>query len=310
PGRVEHHRRRRLRVRRGVQLPSGRLALLPLHLLLPARSFPDRRCPVGIPAACPGRVRALRVLALHPPGARLQRTGGLSDPALHRLPQPRCAAGPGRGQPCPQARLGKGAVTDRPLDFDALILTGGRGRRLGGRDKAALQVAGTPLLQRALAACRGAQRVIVAGQPPVPPGVHQVQEDPPSGGPVAGIVAGLARVCAPWTLVLAVDQPAAARAVPGPLAAAVSDKRADGGAVRAGSDAAGAAGGTRPAASGMQRGASAQAPPGAGASAEASPGAGASAEAPGPADEADLFCHVDSSGYPQWLLGLYRTASL
>src|SRR5699024_3165287 len=151
--------------------------------------------------------------------------------------------------------------------------------------------------------------VIVAGQPPVPPGVHQVQEDPAGGGPVAGIVAGLARVCAPWTLVLAVDQPDAARAVPGLLAAAVSEKRADGGAERAGCDAAGAACGTRPTASGMQRGASAQAP-GAGASAEASPGAGASAEAPGPAAEADLFCHVGSSGYPQWLLGLYRTASL
>src|SRR5699024_8560274 len=136
--------------------------------------------------------------------------------------------------------------------------TGGRGRRLGGRDKAALPVAGTPMLQRALAACRGAQQVIVVGQPPVPPGVSQVQEDPPGGGPVAGIVAGLGQVEAPWTLVLAVDQPDAARAVPGLLAAAISEKRADGGA---------------------ERSASAEASPRADASAEASPRASASAEA-------------------------------
>src|SRR5699024_9388059 len=208
---------------------AGCLALLPLHLLLPGRSVPDRRCPVGLPVACPGRIHALRVLALHPPGARLQRAGGIPDPAVHRLPQPRRAAGPGRRQPCPQARLGKGAVTDRPLDFDALILTGGRGRRLGGRDKAALPVAGTPMLQRALAACHGAGSVIVAGggtvptvaaRGPVPQDMHQVQEDPPDGGPVAGIVAGLELVSSPWVLVLAVDQPDAGRAVPGLLAAA------------------------------------------------------------------------------------------
>jgi len=187
-------------------------------------------------------------------------------------------------------------VTDRPLDFDALILTGGRGRRLGGRDKAALPVAGTPMLQRALAACHGAGSVIVAGggtvptvaaRGPVPQDMHQVQEDPPDGGPVAGIVAGLELVSSPWVLVLAVDQPDAGRAVPGLLAAA-------------------------------ERAASGTEPPEtrADASAEASPGPGASAEAPGPAAEfedakpADLYCHVDSGGYPQWLLGLYRTSAL
>lgn len=238
--------------------------------------------------------------------------------------EPDGSQGPG-GSAVPGHRHGPD-VANRPesnlestarTSFDAVILTGGRGRRLGGRDKAALQVAGTPMLQRALAACRGAQRVIVAGQPPVPPGVHQVQEDPPGGGPVAGIVAGLGQVGAPWTLVLAVDQPDAARAVPGLLAAAENEnpatdteqgaggERGDGGAQRAGSDAAGAACGTRPTASGMERGASAQAH-GLAAGSEENQSVVESKDA----DPADLFCHVDAGGYPQWLLGLYRTASL
>jgi len=113
-----------------------------------------------------------------------------------------------------------------PSGFDAMILAGGRGMRLGGRDKAALTVAGQPLLGRALDAVTGAGRVVVVGPVAVPDGVAQVFEDPPDGGPVAGIAAGLnslrtGREPAPWTCVLAVDQPDAARAL-APLLAARS----------------------------------------------------------------------------------------
>ena len=210
----------------------------------------------------------------------------------------------GPGNEAEQVRAGAhGQQRAGGLVFDAVILAGGRGRRLGGRDKGALTVAGTPLLQRVLAACAGAERVIVAGQGPVPSGVHQVQEDPPGGGPVAGIVAGLELVRSPWVLLLAVDQPDAARAVPGLLAAAErAAERAEGGAAR-GTTRTGRAGAD------VQRDT---------ASAERTDtGAGASAEAPGPTEESEqpgpaveLFCHVDTEGYPQWLLGLYRTSAL
>jgi len=127
---------------------------------------------------------------------------------------------PARGQEPPA-----GASTR--TQFDAVILAGGQGRRLGGRDKAALPVAGRPMLERVLAGCTGAQRVVVAGPGPVPDGVLRVQEDPPGGGPVAGIVASMAQVVSPWVLVLAVDQPDAARAVPALLAALAADPAAD-----------------------------------------------------------------------------------
>ena len=48
----------------------------------------DGRCADRVPAARPGRLRALRALALHPAGPRLQRPARLPDPAVHRLPEP------------------------------------------------------------------------------------------------------------------------------------------------------------------------------------------------------------------------------
>ncbi len=108
------------------------------------------------------------------------------------------------------------------VPVDLLVLAGGRGERLGGRDKAALVVGGRRLLDRVLdAAPLLGGRVVVVGDTPVPDGVLRTLEDPPDGGPVAGIAAGLvaldeaARAEAPagWVAVVAVDQPAAAAAL-------------------------------------------------------------------------------------------------
>lgn len=74
-----------------------------------------------------------------------------------------------------------------PVGTLAVILAGGRARRLGGVDKTRLDVAGRSALERVIAACP-ADSVVVVGPPgPLPPGVHQVQEDPPFGGPLAGL---------------------------------------------------------------------------------------------------------------------------
>ncbi|GAA3886297.1 molybdenum cofactor guanylyltransferase [Saccharothrix violaceirubra] len=91
--------------------------------------------------------------------------------------------------------------------WDAIVLAGGRGSRLGGVDKAALVVGGRTLLERALDAVRGAGRTIVVGpRRDLPGGVLSVREEPPGGGPVAGLAAGLGSVRAERVVVLAVDQ--------------------------------------------------------------------------------------------------------
>lgn len=98
------------------------------------------------------------------------------------------------------------------MSYAAIVLAGGGGTRLGGRDKAALRVHGQSLLDRALASIRSAAEVVVVGPPrPVRRSqpVRFTVEDPPGGGPLAGLGAGLAALTAghPTTVVLAVDMP-------------------------------------------------------------------------------------------------------
>ncbi len=96
--------------------------------------------------------------------------------------------------------------------FNALILAGGRGARLGGEGKAEIELHGLRLVDRAVAAARksGAQRVVVVG--PESSGTMAdavAREDPPFAGPLAGIAAGLRQLAADgasaWTMVLACD---------------------------------------------------------------------------------------------------------
>ncbi|MGA4669971.1 NTP transferase domain-containing protein [Propionibacteriaceae bacterium Y1923] len=99
--------------------------------------------------------------------------------------------------------------------FDAIVLAGGKGSRLGGVDKAALKVGGVRLLDRVLEAAAGARTTVVVGPVDAPAGVLVTREDPPGTGPAAGIAAGLAVVGehAEWTLLLACDLPGAPLAV-------------------------------------------------------------------------------------------------
>ncbi|WP_311380786.1 NTP transferase domain-containing protein [Arthrobacter sp. ISL-28] len=121
------------------------------------------------------------------------------------------------------------------MEFDALILAGGRSSRLGGSPKSELIYDGETLLNRAISAARGARRIVVVGPEPqsLPPGVLTCREDPPFAGPAAAIAAGLARLRHPdrslaggnagttgaedavaaYTLILACDMPHAAGAV-------------------------------------------------------------------------------------------------
>jgi molybdopterin-guanine dinucleotide biosynthesis protein A len=82
------------------------------------------------------------------------------------------------------------------IGYSAVVLAGGAGRRLGGPAKPALPMAGRPMLARVLAATEAATRRVVVGPatlaPLVPAGVALTMEDPPGGGPVAALAAGLA----------------------------------------------------------------------------------------------------------------------
>ncbi len=113
------------------------------------------------------------------------------------------------------------------MEFDAIILAGGRSSRLGGVPKSGLIYDGATLLERSLRAAGAAGRIVVVGPDPgnLPPGVLTCREDPPFAGPAAAIAAGLAELTAgqaggdqaaapaPFTLVLACDMPRSAEAV-------------------------------------------------------------------------------------------------
>lgn len=92
-----------------------------------------------------------------------------------------------------------------------IILAGGRSTRMGA-DKAAVRVDGVRLVDALLASLPpDLPRVVVS---PFDLGVPTVSEDPPFGGPVAGIAAGCEALHTELIGVLAVDAPASASLLP------------------------------------------------------------------------------------------------
>lgn len=95
------------------------------------------------------------------------------------------------------------------MAFDALVLAGGRSSRMQGPDKLDADIGGTALLQRVIGSCSQARSVIAVGpRRPALAGVSLwVREQPPGGGPVAAIAAGLDEVREDIVVVLAGDLP-------------------------------------------------------------------------------------------------------
>lgn len=104
------------------------------------------------------------------------------------------------------------------MDFDlgahglcGIVLAGGTAARMDGVDKAGLELGGRTLLELALDALLDADEVVVVGPETVRTSrpVTFVTEDPPKGGPVAGLLAGVDALLRRPTLVavLAVDMP-------------------------------------------------------------------------------------------------------
>lgn len=105
--------------------------------------------------------------------------------------------------------MGPDAGTAAP-SYAAVVLAGGTAARLDGMDKAGVEYAGRTLLEHVLAAVAGASETVVVGeQVPTSRPVTFTREDPPYGGPAAGLLAGRdALAVTPVRLVvLAVDMP-------------------------------------------------------------------------------------------------------
>jgi molybdopterin-guanine dinucleotide biosynthesis protein A len=102
--------------------------------------------------------------------------------------------------------LDAGAAT-----FGGVVLAGGTAARMDGIDKAGLELRGRTLLDRAVDAFLDADEVVVVGPRSVPTTrpVTFTREDPPSGGPVAGLLTGVDALLRTPALVgvLAVDMP-------------------------------------------------------------------------------------------------------
>jgi molybdopterin-guanine dinucleotide biosynthesis protein A len=95
--------------------------------------------------------------------------------------------------------------------FCGVVLSGGTAARMDGIDKAALELDGRTLLDRTIEAFRDADEVVVVGPPTesTPRPVTFTREDPPRGGPVAGLLTGVDALTRTPALVgvLAVDMP-------------------------------------------------------------------------------------------------------
>ena len=97
-----------------------------------------------------------------------------------------------------------------PVALGAIVLAGGTAARMGGADKASIELDGRTLLAWALDAVVDAGEVVVLGdwvrtERPV----TFTREDPAQGGPAAGLLAGLDAFARPpaTVVVLAVDMP-------------------------------------------------------------------------------------------------------
>ncbi len=97
-------------------------------------------------------------------------------------------------------------------DVTALVLAGGRSRRMG-RDKTKLKLGDCTMLERACAFGRslGCPVLVAAGRADhfasVPAGCRAVFDDVPGCGPLAGLCAGLAVLETEFALVYAADMP-------------------------------------------------------------------------------------------------------
>lgn len=101
-------------------------------------------------------------------------------------------------------------TSDPTVPTTAVVLCGGESRRFGS-DKTRADLGGVSVLDALLSSLPGHWDVLCVGpeRPTLRPGVRWTREDPPGGGPVAGLAAALGEVEAPVTVLLGGDMPGA-----------------------------------------------------------------------------------------------------
>jgi molybdopterin-guanine dinucleotide biosynthesis protein A len=100
--------------------------------------------------------------------------------------------------------------TAETAELGGIVLNGGSAVRFQGADKASIEIAGATMLEHVLGALAEVPEVVVVGDEVLTSRpVSFVREDPPGGGPAAGLLAGLAGFPRVPRLVavLAVDMP-------------------------------------------------------------------------------------------------------
>ena len=98
--------------------------------------------------------------------------------------------------------------------YNALVLAGGEARRMGGVDKAEVEIGRRTLLERVVAATSGAALTVCVGpERATSRPVIWTREHPPGGGPVPALAAGMLHVTARTVVVLGVDTPFVTREV-------------------------------------------------------------------------------------------------
>lgn len=157
--------------------------------------------------------------------------------------EPRASA----GASSPRTRGTSGSVGGAGA-VGVVVLAGGTGRRLGGVSKPDVVARGERLLDHVLAGIEslraplglGGVVVVAPEEVALPVGVLRALEDPPLGGPVAGLAAGLLALAhvsdgaeaadgpVPLTAVLTCDAPDSYRALPALLVAAQDAPERDG----------------------------------------------------------------------------------
>ncbi len=186
----------------------------------------------------------------------------------------------------------------------AIILGGGRSARMG-RDKRSLRLGGRSLLALAVDAC-AARDLIVAVTPDLPDDVPaervvRTLEDPPFGGPVAGIAAGVAALPPAHpddeVLLLACDLPHVAEIVAVLDAASLIAPAETPTETEVSTSSTNEAGLARVSTSSTNE-------------AESAGGGSSPADKPESRERHDCVCLVDAEDYPQYLAARYRRTAL
>ena len=115
-----------------------------------------------------------------------------------------------------------------PASYSVVVLAGGTSRRMGGVEKTALDLgAGRSVLDHLVSGLDPVVPVVLVGpERALERSVTWTREQPPGGGPLAALAAGLSALpehAADWVVALAGDQPFAAEAVAALLAARTPD---------------------------------------------------------------------------------------